>query len=109
MRGIISISEKVADLPIKDGGNAEVCATAEGEYHEQKHELVVTVDSFVRPADPLDPPIPRPEWLPKRQEVKDFIDADEASEQVRDIFERWVERIRHTIPEELEHPAPTGP
>jgi hypothetical protein len=106
MRGVISISEKVADLPLPDGGTAEVCATADGEYNEQEHRLTVTVDSFVRPAEPLDSPVPRPEWLPASEQVKDVIVADEATALVRDVFERWCERVRRAMPEEL-HRIPT--
>ena len=108
MKGVISISERVAEVPIADGYHAEICATADGEYKEQEHLLTVTLDSFARPADPLDPPVPRPEWLPGSQQVKDYIDADEATELVRDIFERWCDRVRRSIPAELQNPAATS-
>jgi len=81
-----------------DTQDLEACATAEALYDEEQSQLIIEMDSFLRPADlrlkeehlPAD-------FLPERQTFKDSVSQDEAAELARDIFHRWVRTVRESV------------
>jgi hypothetical protein len=98
MKRIISSSEIVG--PSESNGQAcEVCATAEGDYDETRSELVAELDSFLRPVDLLakERHFSAP-WLPRKQTIRESVSREEAPELARELFRRWVGRVRQSIP-----------
>jgi hypothetical protein len=98
MRKIISISEIVEAHEISTG-TEEVCASAEADYDEEKSQLVVELASCFRVADRHGHQecVSRA-WLPKAQTVKESVSLEEAVPAAKDIFQRWVNKVRDSIP-----------
>ena len=86
MRRIISSSEIVGTFR-KEGHEYEVCVSAEGNYDDERCQLVMDLESCVRPLGrngKMDPG--SSDWLPKPQSVKESVPLDEAREAARDVF-----------------------
>jgi len=80
-------------------GTCEVCATADAKYDEDATRLVVKLDAFLRTTDLLTKEKRFPaDWLPKPETVRESVGPDETVEMARDIFHRWVQRVRQTVP-----------
>ena len=93
------LSEPLVAKELKDG-TYEVWATAEAHYDDGRSELVVELDSFVRPTDiRLKDTRIYPEWLPKNGKVAEYVSSEEAHEQTKEIFESWVRKVRRHIPD----------
>jgi hypothetical protein len=96
MRKILSTSEIVQDLDLEVEPK-ELCASAEADYDERKHTLVVQLDAFVRQVRHAGPDVcSRPAWLPKPEALREGVAADEASDLARDIFQRWTRKVRES-------------
>ena len=60
---------------------------------------MIELDSFVRPVNirareerwPAD-------WLPKKQCLKETVSRDEGVNLVKDVFHRWIGKVRQSIP-----------
>lgn len=99
MKTVALLSEPVASKELKDGVY-EVWATAEAEYDDARSELLVQLNSFVRPTDiRLKDTQFQAEWLPAKGKVVERVGPEEAHEQAREIFESWVRKVRRHIPE----------
>lgn len=98
MRTIASLSEPVASKDLGDGVY-EVWATAESQYDDERGELLVELDSFVRPTDiRLKETRIDPDWLPKKGKVAQRVGLDEAHAEAKEVFESWVRKVRRHIP-----------
>ena len=98
MRRIISISEVIEEVESK-GCRYEVCAAAEADYDETTSELMVRLDSFLRPsALKTGTKQLSPEWLPRKETVKESVAEEEASEVAKEIFHRWVKKVHQRNP-----------
>jgi len=101
MRKVISLSEIVELLELEEGWD-EVCATVEANYNEATGSLAVKLDSFVRPVGlltagrQLTPP-----WLPRPDTVREFVPPNEAVPSAKHIFQRWMQKVRHSIPSSI--------
>lgn len=96
MEPIISISE-VVEKRETPGGMLGVCATIESSYDKSKHQLIAQLGSYIQPehsADHL-----HPGWLPAPETLREQVDKDEASDLARDMFHRWVRRVRTSVPQ----------
>jgi len=103
MKTVISISE-VVETVSDWRGQWEVCASADANFDEAESVLVVQLDSFARPVETKsEPEISEPEWLPRREIVREHVSLGEAVEVAKDIFHRWVTRIRRSIPSAVNH------
>ena len=98
MKRIISTSEIIGSFT-RDEREFEVCATAEANLDESKSQLVVALDSFVRSVDicAKEKHLPA-DWLPKKQNVKESVSPEEAPDLAKDIFHRWVGKVRQSVP-----------
>ena len=98
MKKVISTSEIVECIQC-DGAEWEVCATAEANLDESKSQLVVALDSFVRLVNlcAKEKHI-LADWLPKKQNVKESVSPEEAPDLAKDIFHRWVGKVRQSVP-----------
>jgi hypothetical protein len=97
MKRIFLTSQIVGNCRI-ESQDLEACATAEALYDEEQSQLIIELDSFLRPADirfkeehlPAD-------FLPEKETFKESVSQDEAPELARDIFQRWVRTVRQSV------------
>ena len=98
MKTILSTSE-IIGFVAHDESELEICATAEANFNEAKSQMEIELDSFARPVDPHSPEKARcPHWLPKKRTAREKVTRSEALELARDIFHRWVDRVRQAVP-----------
>jgi hypothetical protein len=98
MKKVISSIEVVDESGIKEG-RVEVCASADATFDEDRGQLTVTLDSFVRPIDfKATQKHWRPDWLPSPEIVKENLALEEAMPATKEIFRRWTPKIRQSIP-----------
>lgn len=103
MKRVISITEVVHSA--EDWRGAwELCASAEAGYDEVESVLLVELACQVRPVESKPAAdIAAPDWLPRPQTVREKIPVHEAAEVAKDIFQRWVRRVRQSIPSPARH------
>lgn len=82
-----------------DHSTYEVCATQSAEFDDASSLLAVKLGSFVRQvqhegADTIIAPL----WLPQPESVQHRVQAEEAVEDAREIFQRWVRKLRSAVP-----------
>ena len=98
MKRVLSTSEILGTVEAP-AGVLEVCASAEANYDEQQHRLLIDLDARLRTTD-----IRKKEqqlsatWLPKPERVIESVDYDETSALARDVFHRWVRKVRQAAP-----------
>ncbi len=98
MSRALEISEVVGVFELQ-GQPAEVCAVASGRFDDGASQLELTLDAFIRPVDLLHKERhERPPWLPARQVVREGVSWEESSQLAKEIFHRWVSRVRGSIP-----------
>jgi hypothetical protein len=98
MRRVIDTSEVLGTIaaPV---GECEVCATAEASYDADAARLIVVLDAFLRGTDlRAKEKHFKADWLPRNETVTESAGAEEASALARDIFHRWVRRVREASP-----------
>jgi hypothetical protein len=100
MEKTISIEEILGTL---NDGTVQICATAEGAYDDEEERIAITLDAFACPSSPTEDGGTRlPEiWLPKGERVGEHLPYAEVDPFVREVFHRWVEKVRASIPREL--------
>lgn len=98
MKNVISISE-VVESREESGRTIEVVATAEAAFEEEKSELVTALGVFLRPVD-----LQHKEkhltadWLPSGEVIRERVSLDEAALLAKEIFHRWVGKVRRSVP-----------
>jgi len=98
MKRIIATSEIIGSFT-RDEREFEVCAIAEANFDESKSQLVVALDSFLRPVNLCAKEKHLlADWLPKKQNVNESVSPGEAPELAKDIFHRWVGKVRRSVP-----------
>ncbi len=95
----MSISEIIGTI---HDGSTQVCATAEADYDPAAEKVSVALDAFTREASAAHDGIHLPQpWLPHGERVSEHLPRDEADEFVKDVFHRWVKKVRAAVPHEL--------
>lgn len=98
MNNILNTTEIVGTVELPQG-DFEVCACADASYDQEGNSLVVRLDANLRPCATNDKTTDgQAIWLPKKQSVTEHVAIDEAGEVARDIFKRWVRKIRESAP-----------
>jgi hypothetical protein len=98
MKRIVCASEIVASFT-KEKEELEVCATEEANFDEGRSQLLVELNSFVRPVDPRSKlKVFVADWLPKKQSLRESVSQEEAAEVAREIFHRWAGKVREAVP-----------
>ena len=98
MKHVIDTSEVLGTVDTPEG-ECEVCATAAAQYDEQAGRLRVELDAYLRTTD-----LRKKEkrlaanWLPQPQTVVEGVGPDETVELAKEIFHRWVTRVREASP-----------
>jgi hypothetical protein len=95
---ILETSEIVGTLDLPQG-ECELNASATAEYNEGSGLVIVRLDASVRRRNDRSQGDSVPvDWLPTGGTVSEFAPIDEASEVARDIFRRWVRKLRTAAP-----------
>jgi hypothetical protein len=98
VKRIIDTSEVLGTVELPNG-TCEVCATADANYEEDKRQLIVRLNSFLRTTDlRVKEEQFGADWLPKAETVTESVDSSEALEAARDIFHRWAQKVRNARP-----------
>jgi hypothetical protein len=104
MKRVIDTSEVLGTLE-RPEGPAELCASANAAFDEAAGRLVVNLDSFLRTSDLRSREKRfKAGWLPKAESITEQIGPEEARDVARDIFHRWVRKVRAAAPS-LHDPA----
>jgi len=104
MKRVIDTSEVLGTVDTPDGA-CEVCAAADANYDQTAGRLVVRLESFLRLTNlrAKEKHVPA-NWLPKPETVTESVAADETGDAARNIFHRWVRKVRQAAPS-LHNPA----
>jgi hypothetical protein len=98
MKRVIDTSEVLGVVETAEGPR-EVCAAAEATYEEDTGRLLVNLMAYLRSTDLLSKEKRwTAGWLPKPEIVRESVGPDETVEMARDIFHRWVRRLREAVP-----------
>ena len=99
MKHIINTSEVLGTVQTAEG-NCESYATADANFDEAAGRLVVKLEAFLRPSDLLVKERHfRVDWLPKDETVAESVAREECHEVAREIFHRWVRKVREAAPQ----------
>ena len=98
MKHVIDTSEVLGTVDTPEG-ECEVCASAVAQYDEEAGRLRVQLEAFLRTTD-LRKKEKRltADWLPRPQTVIEGVGPDETVELAKEIFHRWVARVREASP-----------
>ena len=98
MKRVIDTSEVLGKVETP-GGNCEVYVSAEAGFDEAAGRLVVKLEAFLRPAGLLVKERHfRADWLPTNETVTESVAREECHDVARDIFHRWVRKVREAAP-----------
>lgn len=98
MNSILNTTEIVGTVELPQG-EFEVCASADATYNQNSGTLSVELGANLRPGAATDKTTDvHAEWIPKGQIVNEHVGIEEAGEVARDIFKRWVRKIRECVP-----------
>ena len=99
MNEILETREILGTLQLPEG-ECELVASATAEYSEGSANLVVHLEAAIaRRAGGSDTARVIADWLPTNQTVSEFVPIDEAGEVARDIFRKWVRKVRESAPD----------
>lgn len=97
MKRIINTTEVVGTIDLPE--ECEVCASADASYDSDAQLVTIQLDCFLRTTDVRTKERhPAASWLPASETVKDKVAQEEASEMAREIFHRWVRKVREATP-----------
>ena len=98
MKQVIDTSEVLGTLETPEGIR-EVCVSADAQFDEGAGRLVVKLEAFLRNTDLVSKEKRFPAgWLPKPETVRESVGPDETVELAREIFHRWVRKVRAAAP-----------
>ena len=80
-------------------GTSEVCASANASFDEENGRMILELEAFLRPTDLVAKERHfRADWLPANETVSESVARDECHEVAREIFHRWVRKVREAAP-----------
>ncbi len=98
MKQILDTSEVLGAVEGPEG-DCEVCVTADAGFDDSAGQMVVKLDSFLRPTGLLVRERRfRAAWLPANETVTESVAREECHEVAREIFHRWVRKVREAAP-----------
>lgn len=98
MKRVIDRSVVLGTVEVPEG-ICEVCASADASYDESAGRLVVRLAAFLRPAALfVKERHLHADWLPADETVTESGALDEAHDEAREIFHRWVGKVRAAAP-----------
>jgi hypothetical protein len=98
MKRVIDTSETLGTVE-RPEGICELCASAEAGFDEMAGRLLIKLEAFLRPTDLLVKERHlRADWLPENETLTESVAREECHEVVREIFHRWVRKVRESAP-----------
>lgn len=98
MKRVIDSSEVLGTVATADG-ECELCAEAAANYDDKARQLVVILTAVLRTTDLRTPErCLTPVWLPAPEVIRESVDSSEGHDVARDIFHRWVRKLRQVTP-----------
>lgn len=98
MKRVIDMSEVLGTVEGPEGA-FELCAAADAGFDEGAGRLVVKLEAFLRPAGYLAKERHfGADWLPANETVTESVAREEGREVAREVFHRWVRRVREAAP-----------
>ena len=98
MKQVIDTSEVLGTLETPEG-TREVCVSADAQFDEGAGRLVVKLEAFLRNTDLVSRERHfNAGWLPKPETVRESVGPDDTVELAREIFHRWVRKVRDAAP-----------
>jgi hypothetical protein len=98
MKRIIDTSEVLGTVEAPEGV-CELCASADASFDEEAGRLVTKLEAFLRPTDLLVKGRHfRADWLPENETVAESVAREECHDVAREIFSRWVRKVREAAP-----------
>ena len=99
MKRVIDRSVVLGTVAVPEGA-CEVCASADARYDGAAGRLEVRLESFLRPAAlRVKERHVHAEWLPADETVTESGALEEAHDEAREIFHRWVGKVRAAAPQ----------
>lgn len=99
MKRVLDTSEVVGTVKMPEG-LCELCATADAGFDEAAGLLGIELKVFLRPVGLLVKERHfRTGWLPANETVTESCRRDETGEMAREIFHRWVRKVRDAAPQ----------
>lgn len=99
MKRVIDTTEVLGTMDTA-AGMCSVCAAADAKFDDAAGKLVVALRAFLRPVEPSHR-LPPADWLPADETVSLGVDPHDASDEAREVFHRWVHRVRESAPAAL--------
>ena len=76
----------------------ELRASADSSFVEEAGRLVTKLEAFLRPTDLLVKERHfRADWLPENETVAESVVREECHDVAREIFNRWVRKVREAV------------
>ena len=98
MKRVIDTTEVLGTVETPEGA-CELGASADAGFDEAAGRLVVKLEAFLRPADFLAKERRfRAGRLPENETVTESVAREECHDVAREIFHRWVRKIREAAP-----------
>ena len=98
MKRVIDTSEVLGTVGQPEGP-CELCASADAGFDDDSGLLEVRLESYLRPSGFLAKERHfRTDWLPVNETVRESCRREESGEMARDIFHRWVRKVRESAP-----------
>jgi hypothetical protein len=99
MKHVINTSEVLGTVKAPEGP-CEVCVSADANFDETSDRLLVKLEAFLRPAGLLVKERHfRLDWLPNNETVTESVLHEECHDVAREIFHRWVRKVREAAPQ----------
>ena len=105
MRKISSLRQVIQSASGSNDG-WELYATADAKYDPATSTVFVELDSIVQHGGSA-PGVDgfRQPWLPAKEVVTRRVPLSEVRDVAREVFQRWIEKVRRTIPNPIHHVA----
>ncbi len=102
MKRVIDSTEVLGTVETTTG-TCSLCAAADAKFDEDAGRLVVALRAFLRPVE-VSQKVPSVDWLPADETVSMSVGMTDAWDAAKEIFDRWVHRVRESAPAAL-HPS----
>jgi hypothetical protein len=102
MKRVIDSTEVLGTVETATGV-CSLCAAADAKFDDSAGKMVVALHAFLRPVE-VSQKVPSVDWLPADETVSMSVDMTDAWDAAKEIFHRWVHRVRDSAPLAL-HPS----
>jgi hypothetical protein len=99
MKRIIDTTEVLGTVEMPEG-MCELDVSADASFDEAAERMVVKLQAFLRPTNVLVKERHfRADWLPENETVTESVRREECHDVAREIFHRWVRKVREAAPQ----------